>query len=391
MQALENRLHNCYTTGVDILKEIVSALQSEERVMLATIISTNGSTPASALSKMLVKNAGKEWLGSVGGGCVEGDVLQEAIRLYDSDIAKILTFELNETNIDQGLICGGSLDVLIEPLSKKDVELVNKLKTIRDDGDDCLLATLIMHNGHVIAKTYLNINSDWMNGMMEWWIRVASPNSSKGDPTIQQLEETIAKAHHRNETQRITVEQGELILEPLSGMPHLIIFGGGHVSKYVSRAASMSGFRVTIIDDRPEYANAQRFPEADRTIAVDFSEAFQQVEIKPSTYIVIVTRGHRSDEDILARVITSPAKYIGMIGSQRKVLTTYKHLAERGVSVEKLKRVYAPIGIEIGATTAEEIGVSITAQLIAVRRGEADAQKNKSDEMRKLIAQISQI
>ena len=105
---------------MDILQEILSALHSEEHVMLATIISTNGSTPASALSKMLVKNGGKSWLGTVGGGCLEGDVLQEAIRLYNSGVAKILTFQLNETNIEQGLICGGSLDVLIEPLLKKD-------------------------------------------------------------------------------------------------------------------------------------------------------------------------------------------------------------------------------------------------------------------------------
>lgn len=153
----------------------------------------------------------------------------------------------------------------------------------------------------------------------------------------------------------------------------------------------MAGFHITIIDDRPEYANAQRFPEAHRTLAVEFSDALQHVEIKPSTYIVIVTRGHRSDEEILARVVTSPARYIGMIGSKRKVLATYMHMVEHGISVDILKRIHAPIGIEIGAKTAEEIGISITAQLIAVRRGEVDAQKNKSDDMAGLIAQISQI
>jgi xanthine dehydrogenase accessory factor len=376
---------------MDILQEILSALHSEEHVMLATIISTNGSTPASALSKMLVKNGGKNWLGTVGGGCLEGDVLQEAIRLYNSGVTKILTFQLNETDIEQGLICGGSLDVLIEPLSNTDVQIFTELKKIRDEGDDCVLLKYLSRDGLVIGKMYLSMNSDWQSGMMEWWSRVALPNLSKGNLAIQQIEKSVGNTYHRNETQRIALEEGELIIEPLNSMPHVVIFGGGHVSKYISRTASMAGFRVTIVDDRPEYANAQRFPEATRTLAVEFEEALQHVDIKPSTYIVIVTRGHRSDEEILARVVNSPAKYIGMIGSRRKVVTTYEHLVKRGVSVEILKRIHAPIGIEIGATTAEEIGISVVAQLIAVRRGETETQRNKSDGMEKLITQISQI
>jgi xanthine dehydrogenase accessory factor len=340
---------------------------------------------------MLVKNAGKNWLGTVGGGCLEGDVLQEAIRLYNSGVTKILTFQLNETDIEQGLICGGSLDVLIEPLSNTDVQIFTELKKIRDEGDDCVLLKYLSRDGLVIGKMYLSMNSDWQSGMMEWWSRVALPNLSRGNLAIQQIEKSVGNAHHRNETQRIALEEGELIIEPLNGMPHVVIFGGGHVSKYISRTASMAGFRVTIVDDRPEYANAQRFPEATRTLAVEFEEALQHVDIKPSTYIVIVTRGHRSDEEILARVVNSPAKYIGMIGSRRKVVTTYEHLVKRGVSVEILKRIHAPIGIEIGATTAEEIGISVVAQLIAVRRGETETQRNKSDGMEKLITQISQI
>lgn len=359
--------------------------------MLATIISTNGSTPASALSKMLVKDNGKKWVGTVGGGCVEGDVLEEAIRLFAEGTAKTLTFQLNETNIDQGLICGGSLDVLIEPLSKQEMGLFRELKSIRDEGDDCVLATFISEGGIIGGKYCVNMGAEWKNGIVEWWKRTEGLGNDKAASTIDALTEAVTKAHRRNETQRLTLQGGELILEPMKGMPNLIIFGGGHVSKYVSRGAAMAGFRVTIVDDRPEYANAERFPEADTTVALDFVEAIQHIEIKPSTYIVIVTRGHRSDEEILSRVVSSPAKYIGMIGSRRKVLTTYEHLVEHGVSVESLKRIHAPIGLEIGATTAEEIGISIVAQLIAVRRGEAERQENKSDVMKELIAQIAQI
>lgn len=367
---------------MDILQEILDALRTEESVMLATIISTNGSTPASALSKMLVKDGGKKWLGTIGGGCVEGDVLQEAIQLYNnSAVSKILRFELNETNIDQGLICGGNLDVMIESLSRKDIGWLSRVKAVRDEGEDCVVATIVSTAGTVAGKRCIELDAGWNDGMVEWWNRVVNKSALTSDV----LEAAVRKAHRRNETERLKIGTSELILEPVQGLPSLIIFGGGHVSKYVSRSAAMTGFRVTVVDDRPEYANAQRFPEAYRTLAMDFGEALDTIEVKPSTYIVIVTRGHRSDEEILSRVIASPAKYIGMIGSQRKVLTTYEHLAKRGVSHDQLKRVHAPIGIDIGATTAEEIGISIVAQLIAVRRGEAAKQKNKSEAIQKSI------
>jgi xanthine dehydrogenase accessory factor len=372
---------------MDILKEILVSLQSEDRVMLATILSTDGSTPASALSKMLVKENGKKWIGTVGGGCVEGDVLEEAVRLFGTERAKTLTFQLNETNIDQGLICGGNLDVFIEPLTKRDLAIFEQLKSIRDEGNDSVLATLVSAGGKIQGKYCVSMEAEWKDGMMGWWKKI---EHDQVKPMGELLTEAVTKTHRRNETQRLPLPEAEVILEPVTGRPGLIIFGGGHVSKYVSRAAAMTGFRVTIIDDRPEYANADRFPEADATLALDFVEAVRQLEIKPSTYIVILTRGHRSDEEILSLVISSPAKYIGMIGSRRKVLTTYEHLAERGVSVELLKRVHAPIGIEIGAATAEEIGISVAAQLIAVRRGETERQTNKSDAMRDVISRMTQ-
>lgn len=359
--------------------------------MLATIISTTGSTPASALSKMLVKDNGKSWLGTVGGGCLEGDVLQEAIRLYSSGTAKILTFHLNETNIDQGLICGGSLDVLIEPLTKRDISVMQEVRALRNEGNDCVIATFLSPSGGVEEKVCLTIAAEVNNGTAALDDRLNRVNALLISPEAAKLKEAIRKASHRNETQRVVTTSGEMIVEPVSGTPHLVIFGGGHVSKYISRAASMTGFRITVIDDRSEYANAMRFPEAGHTLAVDFNEALSHISVTPSTYIVIVTRGHRSDEEILEKVVALPAKYIGMIGSKRKVLTTYKHLAERGVSVDALNRVHAPIGIEIGATTAEEIGISVVAQLIAVRRGEVDVQNNKSETMKNLITQIPQI
>jgi xanthine dehydrogenase accessory factor len=387
---------------MDILQEILTALQTEDRVLLATIITTSGSTPAAAFSKMLIRQEGKLSVGTVGGGCMEGDVLAAAKDLYGQNRARILTFHLNEDDMVQGLICGGSLDVLIEPVTRQSIPLFEELRSLRDEGEDCIVATGLDAHGKIELKQIVKTtDKSWSIGVLEKWRKQSSitprltlPAGRHGAgqaslPTrTSELSEALRKAHDRNETRCIKTEHGELILEPVLGHPHLIIFGGGHVSKYISSAASMSGFRVTVIDDREQYANPKRFPEADETLAVEYYEAFNRITIKPSTYIVIVTRGHRSDEDILEQAIKTPARYIGMIGSARKVLATYEHLVQRGVSVNALKRVRAPIGIEIGAVTAEEIGVSVVAELIATRRGEEGKLLHKSQAMKDLFARL---
>ena len=369
--------------ALDILREILSALASESSVILATIISTSGSTPASAFSKMVVKNEGTSWAGTVGGGCMEGDVLEAARVLYHRRAAEIMTFSLNENDMVQGLICGGNLDVLIEPLTREDIPLIEEMKALRDDGSDCVIATLF-EKGRTIFKKVLKSTGE-SDRLKDQWIRIASGTSRL--PIDELVTETL-KAHQRHATRRVRVGEGELILEPQQGRPHLVIFGGGHVSRYVSRTASMSGFRVTVVDDRKEYASPERFPEADETIVVEFYDAFNHLTVRPSTYIVIVTRGHRSDEEILEHALKTPAKYVGMIGSRRKVLATYQHLVERGASIETLGRVHAPVGLEIGAVTAEEIGVSVVAELIHIRRGAADPVEHMSRGMSGLLDEL---
>ncbi|MEK7251313.1 MAG: XdhC family protein [Bacteroidota bacterium] len=359
----------------DIYSEILSALQREEHVVLATIIQTSGSTPAAALSKMLVTGAGSHLFGTVGGGCVEGDVLHAAKQLYLSGKAAIMRFHLNEDHPESGMLCGGTLDVLIEPLTKENLTIIERLQSIRDSGEDCILATVLASDMHVVEKFILKNTPD-----------ESSQSLFKLAPEL--TPDIIHKTQRRQETIRFVSSQGEVILEPIVGTPQLLIFGGGHVSKYVSRAASMAGFRVTVIDDRKEFANPERFPEAFGTLAVEFNDAFEHVKVTPSTYIVIVTRGHRSDEDVLRNAINTPSKYIGMIGSRKKVLATYEHLVEAGVPVEKLHRVHAPIGLDVGAVTAEEIGVSIVAELIHVRRGGQVPIELKSDAMNSLFGKL---
>jgi xanthine dehydrogenase accessory factor len=370
---------------MDILGEISTALESEECVMLATIISTNGSTPASAFSKMLIRDDGKSWSGTVGGGCMEGDVLEAARKLFGKNRAEIMTFHLNEDDMVQGLICGGSLDVLIEPITRDGIPLFKEIKAMRDEGEDGIIATTIDRSGKVVSKLLVRL-AGGKDGVMEQWREMLQSSTSPiNHPSAGQLDEETRKAHQRNETRRLKWPEGELIFEPFSGQPNLIIFGGGHVSKSISRIASLAGFRMTIVDDRKEYANAERFPEAAQTLAVEFHDAFSHLSVKSSSYIVIVTRGHRSDEDTLERALHTPAKYVGMIGSKRKVLTTYEHLVERGVTVTMLQRVHAPIGLEIGAVTVEEIGVSIVAELVQIRRGGSLPLRHKAEVMRELM------
>jgi xanthine dehydrogenase accessory factor len=167
----------------------------------------------------------------------------------------------------------------------------------------------------------------------------------------------------------------DVFLEPIKPLPSLIIFGGGHISYFLARIGKMVDFRVTIIDDRPEFANPERFPEADETIAEDMASVMKRLEINGSSYIVIVTRGHMKDEQALEWAVTTPAGYIGMIGSKRKIKTSFTYLETRGITQEQLDKVHSPIGLAIGAETPEEIAVAIMAEIIQVRRQLAETKQ----------------
>jgi len=160
----------------------------------------------------------------------------------------------------------------------------------------------------------------------------------------------------------------EIFIEPILAEPHVFIFGGGHIGLALSKMASLAGFKVVVIDDRPEFANPQLFPEAERTLVTDFGEAFSKLTVRSSDYIIIVTHGHKGDEVVLEQALKTEAKYIGMIGSSRKNEAVFTHLRAKGIPQELLDKVYAPIGLKIGAQTPAEIAVSILAEMIKVRR-----------------------
>jgi xanthine dehydrogenase accessory factor len=160
----------------------------------------------------------------------------------------------------------------------------------------------------------------------------------------------------------------DVFVECITPQPAAIIFGGGHISKSLAKVLDLAGFRVSVADNREAYANRERFPEAAEVYAEEYEDLYPKLNVTESTFIVIVTRGHRDDMRILRWAVTTPARYISMIGSKRKVIAVIKELEKEGLSSDSFDRIYAPMGFEIGAVSPEEIAISVGAEMIAMRR-----------------------
>jgi xanthine dehydrogenase accessory factor len=254
---------------MDIYEQIVQLRREGRRGAVATITNVRGSIPSFQTAKMLVRDDGSI-AGTIGGGCVEAEVWQAAREVMEEEKPRSLTFNLNNNpKYDTGLVCGGTLEIFIEP-----------------------------------------------------------------------------------------------VLPPAL----LYIFGAGHVAYNLYNVATIAGFEVTLIDDRESYANQERFPEAREVIADDFDLVTARLHVPESAYIVIVTRGHRDDMRVLRWAVNANARYLGMIGSKRKTIAIYKELEKEGIPAAKFAEVHAPVGLEIGAVTPEEIAVAIVAEMIAKRR-----------------------
>lgn len=252
---------------IDIFQEIVKVRKEGIPAALATIIQTKGSTPGKVQSRMLIKLDGT-FIGTVGGGCVESEVWEAAKDVILTDKPKLVSFLLNDDDIESGLICGGKVEIFIEPITK----------------------------------------------------------------------------------------------------PNLFIFGGGHIGLCIYKLAKMIDFNVFVIDDREKFANKKRFPEAEETFAESFDTVFGKLPINENSYLIVVTRGHKFDENALYGCCQTNAKYVGMIGSRKKIKTIFNNLKTKGISEETLEKVHAPIGLDIGAQSVEEISVSIASELIKIRR-----------------------
>ncbi len=347
----------------DIYVAIVKALEKREKCVLATLINRVGSAPRAVGAKYLVKEDGTS-LGSIGGGCVEAEVWQKARRIMEAPKREILHFDLTSEQLAEGgLVCGGNIDIFLEPLRKDFLSIYEEAARIREKGGSAILATLV------------SVEGDFPEG--EGWKILLKPSGEKIGSLLGKAElekkildegEVLLKGK-KPKVLAVSPEHRrvEVLLEPVFPEPTVYIFGGGHISEELAPLVKKVHFRVAVIDDREMFANRERFPEADEVIVSEFEKCFDQLSVNDSCYIVIVTRGHLYDGYVLEQAVKTNARYIGMIGSKKKIRTLYQGLMKKGISREMLSRVHAPIGLEINSETPEEIAVSIVAELIKVR------------------------
>lgn len=254
---------------MDVYEELVRLRRLGQKCALATIVEVRGSIPSYQSAKLLVREDGS-MTGTIGGGCVEAEVWNAAREVLATEKPRQLSFNLGQdAAYDNGLICGGQLQIYVEPVLP---------------------------------------------------------------------------------------------------VPRAFIFGGGHISKSLSKVASLAGFDTVVIDDRDTFANRERFPEAAEVHAAEYEEVFPRLGITENSYLIVVTRGHRDDMRVLRLALGAQTRYVAMIGSKRKVIGVIKELEKEGIPRQAFERIHAPMGLEIGAVTPEEIAISVVAEMIAVRR-----------------------
>ncbi len=295
-----------------LFENAVKQLSDNRRIALCAVVKTRGSAPQSPGAMMMVDESGNA-VGTLGGGCIEAEVKKRAFELLKGGESEELDFSLDQNyGWDDGLVCGGGMTIAVNTIFPE--AGIKEFQRVIDDV-----------NAGRPAQVAVRTRCD--DGLQEY---------------------------------RVLVE----------AEPKLVIAGAGHVGTELALMCVNLEFDVTVIDDRKEFANPERLPKPIRPVAGDIADTLRSYPIDGNTYVVIVTRGHKHDEKALAAVIDSKAKYLGMIGSKRKIKFIYDNLKTAGVTTEKIERVHAPIGLDINAVTVPEIAVSIAGELIAMRRKE---------------------
>ena len=343
------------------LNELLDVVSGGMKLALCSVVATKGSSPQKAGALMLVYADGHQ-TGTLGGGCVEAEVKQEALKILASNQMEGPTFRSftldDDYGWDDGLICGGRMDMLIEPLEDKSIlSYFRYLLDYLEKGEGCTEAIVTDSDNflHVpVAGSRLlfdrqgNLIASYPEGL-----------------SIESGTEGLSVVKNR----RPWAKQGIAYL-PILPRCRLLIVGGGHVGLAVAELANQADFDIWIVDDRKMYANADRFPMAQRVVTGSIDEALGSIEITSNTFCLIVTRGHAHDEEALFHLADRGARYVGMIGSKRKVRLIFDDLLAAGINADALDKVHAPVGINIGSQTVAEIAVSIVSELIAYRNCE---------------------
>jgi xanthine dehydrogenase accessory factor len=353
------------------LAELTNALARRLPCVYCAVVETRGSTPQKAGAAMLVYPDGTQ-AGTLGGGCVEAEVKRRALHgLGNGGRPEVFTFNLDDDyGWDDGLICGGRMTILAQPFAaegprlESSVRYYHHLKDLADRGDGFTEAVVIGESaGLPVGDRYLYdaASAPVVNiADQPAWDAVAAhlaPLSSRPGPATRKG------------------------IAYLPALPRITVFlvGGGHVGQAVARLASDVGFDVWVLDDRDKFASPERFPTASRRLVGDIGITLRDLvpTLTPSTFAIILTRGHNHDEVALYHLARTACGYVGMIGSKRKIRMIFEDLEAKGIPAETLARVHAPLGYDIGSQTVPEIAVSIVAELIACRNlgtGEAARQ-----------------
>ena len=361
--------------------ELAERLESGHSVVMATVVRSWGSTPREMGAKMLVDAQGRIH-GSIGGGGGEAKAWQVAREVWKGAPTQVIHIDLTgEAESDIGNVCGGRQDVLVELLNPEDLRARALARAIREGCEPGRELALLVVLG-------LTGPGDWHRGetppappsagpVPGTRLSLVGPEELVGTLGDAQADSQILEharkclARQGSEVFPISVGKAsfDVFIDVLVPSQELVVAGAGHVARPLCRMASLCGYRVTVIDDRAEFADPVYFPDAVEVVCRPFLDAFHSLEVGSRTHVVLVTRGHKHDEECLRALVDRELAYLGMIGSRRRTRAVFQELEAEGVDPTWLDRVHAPIGIDMGAETPEEIAVAILAEIIAVRRG----------------------
>ncbi len=345
---------------LEVTAEMAKLVEKGERFAIATLVDAHGSTPQKVGARLLVRGDGST-VGTLGGGCIEAEVWEVAKQAIETGTPVTLDFTLNEDiAVDYGLACGGTERILVDSTFTRDDLALTRRMLGAASGEQRGIVVSVVNGGLRVptaSKTAL-----WEDGTGDGALREVQADALK-------LAERLLQAP-RPKSALVTLPGGvQVFADVFAEPPEVVIIGGGHVGRAVATVASTLGYRMTVIDDRTDFASSERFPEARTVIAGDIEEAIDSHPMNRNSAIVIVTRGHKYDYQALSAAARSNAGYIGLMGSRRKVALIYRQLLSDGVPEERLRDIHAPIGLDIGAISPEEIAVSIMAEITMDRLG----------------------
>lgn len=330
----------------NIIDSLIETLEQGESAVLGTVVRSSGSAPRTAGARMMVRSNGS-LIGSIGGGLVEGDCLAKAKGLFEGTPSyTVVNFSLaSNTLAEGGMVCGGAVTILLQKVDPDTLPTLLRTRKDYQNGKRPKLLTF-MPSESTLPRLSLFDSSD---------------DSAIDDDLRKQI-----YGNDRRAPFSVSSGDREIFVEPLVSPGVVHIAGAGHVALETAQLSVFAGFDVVVMDDRPEFANKQRYPDVAKVIVLNsFEECLS--ELSADDYVVIVTRGHLHDRAVLAQALRTNAGYIGMIGSRKKRDVIYDSLKEDGFTDSDLARVNSPIGIDIGADTPQEIAVSIVAELIQAR------------------------